>query len=205
MLLHPEQEQAVSGKPEDDLDRAMQKAAEEARQNWERPERESGFGGGYGRGSAWEGGSGGYGGAFGRISREKAGPFSQDEQANEMTREEVDAKLETVEARTDAKFAQLIGEFDTKLAGLRGDMLEIKASLAPLAGLKSTIVITSISSVIALAALLLGLLAYGGDRFGAGIEMSTVANEAARRAVEQALPRQTLGVIDGQPAAQTPE
>lgn len=151
-----------------------------------------------------------------------------------MTREEIDARMEAVEARTDTKFAELIGEFNAKFAEtraefntkfaetraefntkfaemraesdkqfaeLRGELGEIRASLVPLAGLRSTIVVTGISSVIALAALLLGLLAYGGDRFGAGLEMSAVADAAARRAVEQALPRQPLGAVDARPSA----
>lgn len=140
-----------------------------------------------------------------------------------MTREEIDARMEAVEVRTDTKFAELIGEFNAKFAEtraefntkfaetraesdkqfaeLQGELGEIRASLVPLAGLRSTIVVTGISSVIALAALLLGLLAYGGDRFGAGLEMSAVADAAARRAVEQALPRQPLGAVDARPSA----
>ena len=102
-----------------------------------------------------------------------------------MTSGEIDAKIAAAEARTDTKFAEL-----------RIDLKGISVSLAALEGVKSTIIVTGLTSVLAVGAIVIGVLAFGNDRFGAGMDSGAIANEAARRAVELALPRQNLGVID---------
>lgn len=121
-----------------------------------------------------------------------------------MTAGEIDARVAAAEARTDTKFAQVLARIETLGAELRGDTKAVNSKLdgvvAYTAGTKSTILATAIGSVIAITALILGVLAYGGDRFGAGADISGIIDEAATRAVEQALPRQNLGVIGAHPS-----
>jgi hypothetical protein len=121
-----------------------------------------------------------------------------------MTPGEIDAKIAASEARTGERFAQLRGDFFREFEALRGDLKEVRASLVPLAGLKSTVVVTGVTSVLAMAAIVIGILAYGGDRFGAGADIGGIIDKAATRAVEQALPRQSLGVVDSKPTAVEP-
>lgn len=53
-----------------------------------------------------------------------------------------------------------MADIDHTFAALRGDVRAIHTALAPLAGVKMTIVVTGVASAIAIAALLLGLLSY---------------------------------------------
>ena len=106
-----------------------------------------------------------------------------------MTAGEIDAKIAAAEAPTDTKFAELRIE-------LRG----ISVSLAAIEGIKSTVVLTGITSVLAIGAIVIGILAFGNDRFGAGMDASALANQAASRAVELALPRQNLGTVNPTPS-----
>ncbi len=90
----------------------------------------------------------------------------------------MDAKIAASEARTDAKFE-----------AIRGDLRVIAASTQ---GLKGTVVLTGITSVLAVAALLLGVLAYGGDRFNSGLETGAAVERAADQAAARVILRQQL-------------
>ncbi len=100
-----------------------------------------------------------------------------------MTPEEIDAKIAASEARTGERFAELRGDFNTRFEEIRGDIRELRASMPT----KGTVILTGITSVLALGALMVGLLAYGGDRFGAGADISGIIERAATRAAERAL------------------
>lgn len=119
------------------------------------------------------------------LPRHKEIPIS-----DSMTAGEIDAKIAVAEARTDTKFAEL-----------RIDLKGISVSLAALEGIKSTVIVTGITSVLAVGLLLVAVLTFGNDRFGSGVEAGALANEAARRAVELVLPRQSLGTVDQTPTA----
>ncbi len=113
----------------------------------------------------------------------------------DMTPGEVDAKIAASEARTGEKFAALRGDFRADFESMRG---EIKAVAASTSGLKTTVIGTGIAVV----AIVIAVLAYGGDRFGAGADISGIIERAAIRAAEEVLPRQNLGVIDAEPITQ---
>lgn len=66
-----------------------------------------------------------------------------------MTREEVDAKIAASEARTDTKFAALIGKIDVLIARMDQFELELRQLRTDMADLKKTVLITGISSVLA--------------------------------------------------------
>lgn len=82
----------------------------------------------------------------------------------------VDAKIAAAEARTDTKFAEL-----------RGDLKAISASTS---GLKATVITTVVGTGIAVLAVTIAVIAYGGQMFGSGLDASTAAREAAAE-VEQ--------------------
>ena len=81
----------------------------------------------------------------------------------------MDAKLEAVEARTDAKFADL----RTDLAAQFGDL---KAELA-----KKPATGTLIGTAVAIVALILSALAFGGDRLALGIGLADQRQEQLKR------------------------
>jgi hypothetical protein len=119
-----------------------------------------------------------------------------------MDDRDTEARFAVADARTDTKFAEIRGDINTTLAEFRTDMQSSLAALAGridatnakldtviayTAGIKSTIVVTGIGSAIAVAGLVAAMLAYGSQLFGVGMDLGTVADAAARRAVEQAL------------------
>src|SRR5690554_4963001 len=73
----------------------------------------------------------------------------------------VDAKIAAAEARTDAKFAQVIGELRT---------IEHATS-----GIKTTVVLTGLTAV----ALVVAIFGWGASMFGTGMDAQTVADRAA--------------------------
>ena len=110
-----------------------------------------------------------------------------------MTREEIEAKIAAAEARTDAKFVEMMGELKASRAEFTGAMQASHATLLgeikavgervagvegtlsarmgaverATAGTKTTIIITGI----AIFAAVVAAIAWGGDEFGRGSEM----------------------------------
>lgn len=95
------------------------------------------------------------------------------------TRDELEAKLAASEARGEAAFTKAFSDVKVELAGLRGDIRELKASSAS----KGTVISTGIAIFLGMAALLATFLAYGAQTFSVGLDSSAVAQQAAERAV----------------------
>lgn len=96
----------------------------------------------------------------------------------------VDAKIAAAEARTDAKFVEMKGQLALVLEAVkesRHDMGEVQSELR---SARSTYVVTAIASVIAIGGLVVGLLAYGGDQFGRGAEVSQVVDSQIDRKLD---------------------
>jgi hypothetical protein len=113
------------------------------------------------------------------------------------TRVEMDAKLETAAARTDTKFAELLGAIQTSNAEIGGkiDLLKsdidgkigaVQARVDMLPG-KWTVFGTVMGTALGLAALVFAMIQYGGDTFATGISASQIADQAARQAVAEVL------------------
>jgi hypothetical protein len=87
-----------------------------------------------------------------------------------MTREEMDAKLEAVEARNEARYIDLqhkIGGLTAAITGDRGVLAEMTAMKADNKATRWTVIGTGIAVIGAL----IGILAFGGDQFGSGKEL----------------------------------
>jgi hypothetical protein len=99
----------------------------------------------------------------------------------DMNREEVDAKIAASEARTDSKFASVLARLDDLIA--RMDKLE-----AEMASLKKTMILTSISTVLAtvfgVAGFNAALLNNMTASFESGKEMGQWQSEIRKQAVE---------------------
>jgi hypothetical protein len=88
-----------------------------------------------------------------------------------MTREEIEARLETVEARTETRFVELSGKIDRLgeiLAGDHGVIAQVNSLKVDNKATRWTVVITLITSVLATAALVMNVQANLLAAFQAG-------------------------------------
>jgi len=115
---------------------------------------------------------------------------------SEPTREEIDSKFETVAAKTDTKFAELIGEIRVISSDLKGEMKNINTHLNAVerstAGVKGTIIVAALATI----AIVIGVLAFGQQWFGIGITMrdiirATVSEERLQREAPTQSPSST--------------
>lgn len=90
---------------------------------------------------------------------------------------EVDAKIAAAEARTDTKFAQVMGEL--RLINQRLEHVEGYTR-----NLRSTVIGTGIAAV----ALVVGIFGWGASMFGVGMDAQSIANQSAKNVVELAQP-----------------
>ncbi len=96
----------------------------------------------------------------------------------EPTMSEVDAKIAAAEARTDTKFAELLGEL--KLLNQRMEHVERSTS-----GMRSTVVGTGIGVV----AVVIAVMAYGAQWFGLGMDAQQVAERAVQSSTQNLQPQ----------------
>lgn len=98
--------------------------------------------------------------------------------------EVVDAKIAAAEARTDTKFAELLGEL--RLINQQIDHVEKSTG-----GLRSTVIGTGIGVV----AVAIAVMAYGAQWFGIGMDAQQVSERAAQSALEKVQPQ--MQSLDG--------
>lgn len=117
----------------------------------------------------------------------------------EPTREEIDAKIAASEARADTKFTEVLRHIDGQTATLEKSIAGLDARLDGRAGTfekeiavlgtrmeaversTSGIKTTVIGTGVALAALIVGVLAFGDQLFGLGLSASDIAERAAQK------------------------
>lgn len=106
----------------------------------------------------------------------------------DLTREEIDAKLEANEARRDAMFATINGKLDLIVERLESQIKRIDKLEQAMISLKSTVIITGISSSIAI---ILGVAGFNATllsnmtaTFESGKETATMQYETRRMAQE---------------------
>ncbi|MBZ5758351.1 MULTISPECIES: hypothetical protein [Rhizobium] len=83
---------------------------------------------------------------------------------------EVDAKIAAAEARTDTKFAELLGEL--KLINAKMGHLETTTN-----GTKMTVIVTAIAAL----GLTVAIMAYGGQWFSVGMDAQKVSQDAVEK------------------------
>jgi len=108
--------------------------------------------------------------------------------ANITDMSEVDAKIAAAEARTDTKFAEMMGELRVisgKLEHLDENYRETRTSIS---SLKSTVIVTAVTTVLAIGGLFYTALQYGNSMFTAGLDTQTIADQSAKNALSQIQP-----------------
>lgn len=119
----------------------------------------------------------------------------QDESVS-LSREEIDAKLDRTDARLEATESRMEARLEAALSEIRLSNANVQQSIATLTTeiqtefrsvpRTSSMVITAATSAIAIIGIILAVLAFGGDRFDGGVQMSTAS-------VEQAIEAKKLG------------
>jgi hypothetical protein len=120
---------------------------------------------------------------------------SDSDQKFAQLRSDSDQKFAQLRSDSDLRFAQVLGGIETMKAelggkldtlGARVDGLHHRLSLVEgyAAGMKFWVIGTGV----AVLGLTVAIPAFGNDRLSLGAELSTIAEEAARRAVESMLP-----------------
>jgi hypothetical protein len=96
-----------------------------------------------------------------------------------------DAKLRTVSAETETRFAQLIGKIDSSNADLKGELKAMSAHFAALerstAGVKGTI----IGTVAAALVITIAILGYGQQWFGIGMSTRDIVRQTVKEMHDQ--------------------
>lgn len=108
----------------------------------------------------------------------------------------IDAKIEAAEARTDTKFAQVIGELGkigTRLDHVESGMRDTRDSVS---ALKSAMIVTAVGSVLAIAGLFYAALQNGNGMFGTGLNVQAISDHSAQNAIAQTQPK--FDAIDAQ-------
>lgn len=109
----------------------------------------------------------------------------------DVTREEIELMREADRARTDAKFAEMIGKIDvigTRIEGkfdtMDARMSNIEASTR---GTKTQIWLAFVGGLIAVAGVLFTIAQYGGQMVSVGFNASEIADRAAKSAIERSI------------------
>ncbi|MUZ73327.1 hypothetical protein GOZ90_11605 [Agrobacterium vitis] len=110
----------------------------------------------------------------------------------DMSRDEVDAKLdastarlEATEARMDAKLSQIGLDINRVVTDIAQTVTALKADIALANTHLETVpklggmIITAASSVISVVGIIIAVLAFGGDRFDGGVQLTSVSVEDA--------------------------
>ena len=93
---------------------------------------------------------------------------SKDKPMSELDHKLVDAKIEKANAEIRKDMSDLRGDMNTELARINGTLEKMASDVHDIKGVKGTVILTAISSVLAIAAVLIALLQYGQAQFGIG-------------------------------------
>lgn len=96
-----------------------------------------------------------------------------------MEREQVQDLVALAEARSDTKLARLEGKLDLLLSETTATRREAEAARHEASGTKTTIIVTGIATVVALAALLMAVITYGDAIFSRGMSVRDVVKAVA--------------------------
>lgn len=107
----------------------------------------------------------------------------------DMTTQETELRIQVSEARTDTKFAELVGKLDVGLAEIKGELRNTNTQLnnvnTATAGIKTTVITTVIVTAIASLGVVIAVLAYGQQWFGIGVTTRDVVHATVTELLQQ--------------------
>lgn len=116
-----------------------------------------------------------------------------------ITREELNARLENQQLKVDAR----LKEFEDKVTGgltqMNHSLQLLDKDLAGVRGLKGTIILNSILSVIAIVGIVIAVMSYGVANFDSGRDTSAAIQDMKQQSLE------TKALLEQIKAQQTPK
>ena len=104
----------------------------------------------------------------------------------------VGTRMDALASRMDAQFEVVKSKVDSEIGTVRSEISDVRTRLDAQAVATShlptthTLITTTISGVLAVGALLVGILTWGGDRFSGGVQVASVSVQQATEARELA-------------------
>ena len=115
---------------------------------------------------------------------DSAGKRVNTENMNDITREELNARLENQQLKVDARLKDFEGKVTDGLTQMNHSLQLLDKDLAGVRGLKGTIILNSIVSVIAVVGIVIAVMAYGVVNFDSGRDTSAAIQDMKQQSVE---------------------
>ncbi|WP_134567582.1 hypothetical protein [Pseudomonas aeruginosa] len=103
---------------------------------------------------------------------------------SDLNRDELKAHLENQELKVDARLKEFEGRVADGLGEMNHTLQLLDRDLAGVRGIKGTIIINSIVSVIAIVGIVIGVMAYGVASFDSGRDTSQLLQEVRQQSFE---------------------
>ncbi|QEY70478.1 hypothetical protein [Pseudomonas denitrificans (nom. rej.)] len=103
---------------------------------------------------------------------------------SDITREEFNARLETQQLKVDARLKEFEGKVTEGITQMNHSLQLLEKDLTGVRGLKGTIILNSVLSVIAIVGIVIGVMAYGVANFDSGRETSVLVQEAKQQTTD---------------------
>nr|WP_315436132.1 hypothetical protein [uncultured Pseudomonas sp.] len=109
------------------------------------------------------------------------------ENMNDITREEFNARLDLQQLKVDARLKEFEGKVTDGLTQMNHSLQLLDKDLAGVRGLKGTIILNSILSVIAIVGIVIAVMAYGVANFDSGRDTAAAFQEMKQQSAETRL------------------
>ena len=111
-------------------------------------------------------------------------PKGDTQRMNDITREELDARLENQQLKVDARLKEFEGKVTDGLTQMNHSLQLLDKDLAGVRGLKGTIILNSILSVIAIVGIVIAVMSYGVANFDSGRDTSAAIQDMKQQSLE---------------------
>lgn len=129
------------------------------------------------------------------LGRDKYRHSSDTQPMNDITREELNALLENHQLKADARLKEFEGRVADGLLKMDHSLQLLDKDLSGVRGLKGTIILNSVLSVIAIVGITIAVMAYGVANFDSGRDTSAALQEMKQQSFET---RQLLEQVKAQ-------
>lgn len=106
---------------------------------------------------------------------------------NDITREELNARLENQQLKVDARLKEFEGKVTDGLMQMNHSLQLLDKDLVGVRGLKGTIILNSVLSVIAIVGIVIAVMAYGVANFDSGRDTSAALQDMKQQSAETRL------------------
>ncbi|WP_155489587.1 hypothetical protein [Pseudomonas sp. NMI1173_11] len=132
------------------------------------------------------------------VPRDKSKINADTATMNDITREELNALLENHQLKADARLKEFEGRVADGLLKMDHSLQLLDKDLSGVRGLKGTIILNSVLSVIAIVGISIAVMAYGVANFDSGRDTSAALQEMKQQSFET---RQLLEQVKAQQKA----